>query len=257
MQSVPVRHKEVTVRYSLSLAGHPSTFAFVARLACYCASVGRLTFAQSSGLAGEGPAVAGLSPKNVRGPLGARPNRAKVRFRGRTVCIKPRAVAPFRPITCWHRIDGRHTAKVETMSQGAADFVRRFAEFWRAPSPERLDTVLAMNARLFAPLTPTTTGLEAGKRAFADLFELMPDMTAEVHRWGATVDGVLIEFTVRGTAGGAPIAWQSVDRFVLGEDGLATERFTYFDSLPLVLALAQRPRAWPAFARSRIGRMRG
>ncbi len=39
-------------------------------------------------------------------------------------------------------------------------------------------------------------------------------LTAEVHRWGATSDGVLIEFTVRGTAGGAPISWQSVDRFV-------------------------------------------
>src|SRR5215831_7532381 len=135
--------------------------------------------------------------------------------------------------------------------QGAADFVRRFAEFWQAPSPERLDAVLASNARLSAPLTPTTYGLEAGERAFADLFELIPDMTAEIHRWGATVDGVLIEFTARGTAGGSPIAWQAVDRFVLDEDGLASERFTYFDSLPLVLALARRPRAWPGFARSR------
>jgi hypothetical protein len=143
------------------------------------------------------------------------------------------------------------------MSQeGAADFVRRFAEFWQAPSPERLDAVLASNVRLSAPLTPMTYGREAGKRAFADLFELIPDMTAEVHRWGATADGVLIEFTARGTAGGSPIAWQSVDRFVLDEDGLATERFTYFDSLPLVLALARRPGAWPRFARSRFSRMR-
>lgn len=140
---------------------------------------------------------------------------------------------------------------------GAADFVRRFAKFWQAPAPERLDTVLAPDARLSAPMIPTTHGLEAGKRAFADLFELIPDMTAEVHRWGATVDGVLIEFTVRGTAGGSPISWQSVDRFVLDDDGLATERFTYFDSLPLVLALARRPRAWPGFTRSRIKRIRG
>src|ERR1039457_1639618 len=132
---------------------------------------------------------------------------------------------------------------------GAADFVRRFAEFWQAPVPERLDTVLASDACLSAPMIPTTFGLEAGKRAFADLFELIPDMTAEVHRWGATSDGVLIEFTVRGTAGGAPVSWQSVDRFVLNEDGLATERFTYFDSLPLVLTLVRRPRTWPGFIR--------
>ncbi len=138
----------------------------------------------------------------------------------------------------------------------AADFVRRFTEFWQAPVPERLDTVLAPDARLSAPMVPTTYGLEDGRRAFAELFELIRDMTAEVHRWGATFDGVLIEFTVRGTAGGSPISWESVDRFVLDEHGLATERFTYFDSLPLVLALARRPRAWPGFTRSRIKQMR-
>ena len=142
------------------------------------------------------------------------------------------------------------------MDQGvAADFVRRFAEFWQAPTPERLNTVLAPNARLSAPMVPTTYGLDAGRQVFADLFELIPDMTAEVHRWGTTSDGVLIEFTVRGTAGAAPISWQSVDRFVL-ENGLATERFTYFDSLPLVLTLMRRPRAWPGFTRNQIRQIR-
>jgi ketosteroid isomerase-like protein len=138
----------------------------------------------------------------------------------------------------------------------AANFVARFTEFWMAPAVERLDTLLAPDARLSAPMIETTHGLDEGKRAFAELFVLILDMTAEVHRWGTTEDGVLIEFTVRGTAGGAPVSWQSVDRFVLDEEGLATERFTYFDSLPLVLALAKRPRAWPAFARGRISRRR-
>lgn len=82
----------------------------------------------------------------------------------------------------------------------AADFVRRFTEFWKAPAPERLDTVLAPRARLSAPLIPTTCGLDAGKRTFAGIFELIPDMTVEVQRRGATSDGVLIEFTFRGTA---------------------------------------------------------
>ncbi len=136
----------------------------------------------------------------------------------------------------------------------AADFVGRFEEFWSAPTPERLDIVLAPNARLSAPMVPTTQGIEDGRRAFADLFELIHDMSVEVHRWGATTDGVLIEFTVRGTAAGSPVSWESVDRFVLGDDGLATERFTYFDSLPLVLSVARRPTAWPAFVRSRLKR---
>lgn len=139
----------------------------------------------------------------------------------------------------------------------AADFVKRFSEFWRSPAPERLGTLIARDARLSAPMIPTTVGLEAGKRAFADLFELIPDMTAEVHRWGATSDGVLIEFTVRGTTKGSPISWESVDRFVLDEEGLAKERFTYFDSLPLVLTLMRRPKTWPAFVRSRINQLHG
>ncbi|MGH2973629.1 MAG: nuclear transport factor 2 family protein [Solirubrobacterales bacterium] len=139
----------------------------------------------------------------------------------------------------------------------AADFARRFAEYWRAPTPEGLDAVLAGRTRLVAPMTPTTHTLEEGKRAFAELFELIEGMTAEVHRWGATEDGVLIEFTISGTAAGKPISWPAVDRFVLGEDGLATERVSYFDSAPIVLTVARRPSAWPPFLRSRLRALRG
>jgi hypothetical protein len=138
----------------------------------------------------------------------------------------------------------------------AADFATRFTHFWQAPATERLGTLIAPDARLSAPMIPTTVGLEAGKRTFADLFELIPDMTAEVHRWGATSDGVLIEFTVHGTAGGSPISWHSVDRFVLDDSGLATERFTYFDSLPLMLTVMRRPRAWPGFVRNQLKQLR-
>jgi ketosteroid isomerase-like protein len=138
----------------------------------------------------------------------------------------------------------------------AADFVRRFAEFWRAPAPERLGTVLAERVRLSAPMVPTTNTLAEGEQAFADLFRLIPDLTAEVHRWGATEDGVLIEFTASGTAAGGPVSWRGVDRFTLGEDGLATERDTFFDSLALALTVARRPRAWAGFAGSRIRQMR-
>ena len=139
----------------------------------------------------------------------------------------------------------------------AADFVRRFADFWKWPNPERLDTVLAADAHLVAPMVPTAHSLTEGQAAFEELFELMPDLTAEVHRWGATADGVMIEFTLSGTAGGKPISWSSVDRFTIGEDGLATERVTYFDSAPLALSLARSPRAWPGFIRSQIRQRRG
>lgn len=133
----------------------------------------------------------------------------------------------------------------------AAEFVARFEAYWRAPSPQGLEAVLAPQVRLVAPLTATTSSREEGIRAFAALFELVEGMNAEVHRWGPTDDGVLIEFTVTGKAGGKPISWHAVDRFVIGEDGLASERVSYFDSAPLALTLARRPRAWPAFLRGR------
>jgi hypothetical protein len=138
----------------------------------------------------------------------------------------------------------------------AADFAARFADYWRAPTPELLSLVLADRVRLVAPMTPVTHTLAEGKRAFAGLFELIPDLTGEVHRWGATADGVLIEFTLSGTAGGRPISWHAVDRFVIAEDGLASERVSYFDSMPIALAALTRPRGWPAFLRSRLGQLR-
>jgi ketosteroid isomerase-like protein len=136
----------------------------------------------------------------------------------------------------------------------AADFAARFASFWRAPAPQRLDELLSEDVLLVAPLTPTTRTLADGKRAFATLLALAPDLTAEVHRWGAIEDGVLIEFTLSGTAAGTPIRWDAVDRIALRDDGLASARISYFDTGPLVRALARHPRSWLPFLRSRLQR---
>jgi len=140
------------------------------------------------------------------------------------------------------------------MSEAAADFAGRFAAYWRAPSIDGLDVLLAPDVLLVAPMTPTTRTLAEGKRAFATILELVPDLTGEVHRWGATEDGVLIEFTLSGNAGGGPVSWDAVDRIVLREDGLASARISYFDTAPLISTVARRPRAWPAFLRSRLRR---
>lgn len=134
----------------------------------------------------------------------------------------------------------------------AADFVRRFAEFWAAPSPQLLGTLLADPVRLQAPLTPTTDTLADAERAFAGLLELIPDLTAAVNGWGATETGVLIDLTLAGTTSRKPLSWRAIDRISIGVDGLATERVSYFDSAPLVGTMLRRPRSWPAFARSRL-----
>jgi hypothetical protein len=131
----------------------------------------------------------------------------------------------------------------------AADFAERFAAYWRAPSVSGLDDLLAPEILLKAPMTPTTRTLADGKRAFAALLRLVPDLTGVVHRWGPTEEGLLIEFTLSGTADGVALSWDAVDRIVLREDGLAISRISYFDSGPLVRAVAFRPRAWPGFIR--------
>jgi hypothetical protein len=137
----------------------------------------------------------------------------------------------------------------------AADFADRFAAYWRAPSVEGLDEVLAPDVRLVAPMTRTTSTLAEGREVFATLLEVLPDLTGVMHRWGETEDGVLIEFTLSATAGGASLSWDAVDRFVLREDGLAKERISYFDSGQLLRQVALRPRAWPALLRLRLYRV--
>ncbi len=120
----------------------------------------------------------------------------------------------------------------------AADFVRRFEAYWAAPSTEGLAALLAPDVRLEAPAMPTTNTLAEGQESFDALFALIPDLTATVQRWGATDDGVLIEFTFTATLPAGARSWSSVDRFVIGDDGLATERVGYFDPTPLLAALS-------------------
>lgn len=122
----------------------------------------------------------------------------------------------------------------------AADFVRRFQEFWSSPLPERLDMLLSPDVVLASPMMPPTSTIDDARTGWANLFALIPDLSNEVHRWGASDDGVFIEFTLSGTVGGERISWQVVDRFVLGQDGLATERVAYYDPSPVAAALARR-----------------
>lgn len=131
----------------------------------------------------------------------------------------------------------------------AADFAERFAAYWRAPTVEGLDALLAPDVRLVAPLTRTSDGLEDGKRVFGSLLRLLPDLTGVVHRWGPTPDGLLVEFTLSATAGGTRVSWDAVDRIVLRDDGLATLRVSYFDSGGLLRQVMLRPRAWPTLVR--------
>ncbi|MEA2626624.1 MAG: hypothetical protein QOD06_2669 [Candidatus Binatota bacterium] len=132
----------------------------------------------------------------------------------------------------------------------ARDFVAGFRDFWAAPSLDGFGRLLAPDVVLAQPLAPRMCGLDEVRRHFATIFAWLPDLSGEVDRWSAEGDVVFIEFRLRATIGGRPFQWPLVDRFVLGEDGRATERVSYFDPMPVLAAAATRPRGWARLWRS-------
>jgi ketosteroid isomerase-like protein len=124
-----------------------------------------------------------------------------------------------------------------------ARFVAAFAAYWAAPDLDVLPALLAPEVRLRQPLAEPTDGLAAARAGFERIFAALPDLRGEVDRWSAAGEYVFIEFRLRATLAGRPFEWPVVDRFTL-RDGLAAERVSYFDPLPLVLAGLRRPSGW-------------
>jgi hypothetical protein len=136
-------------------------------------------------------------------------------------------------------------------AETAAGFVAAFQEFWRAPAAGDL-SILTDDVRLVQPLAPIMHGLDEVRGTFARIFASMPDLCGEVDGWSARDDVLFIEFRLRATIGGRPFEWPAVDRFRLNGEGRATERVTWFDSMPLLIAMLTRPRAWPRLLRSGV-----
>lgn len=142
----------------------------------------------------------------------------------------------------------------------AAAFAEVFTEGWRAPRnadafADHFEPHLTDDVRMIQPQLPTLTGKRAFREQFArPLFELIPDIHAEVHEWAASGSVLYIHFTLLGTLGGKPVRWECIDRILL-RDGLCEERRAHFDPAPLLQAVITRPRAWPTFARIQTRRL--
>ncbi len=120
----------------------------------------------------------------------------------------------------------------------AADFVARFADFWRPPVDlAKLDSLLHPDVRLVAPGMEPTVGRAAGMAAFRNVFAMTPDLHLDVERWRGDADVVFIEVTLRGTLNGRVLAIPGVDRILL-RDGMVLERVAYFDPSPMLAALS-------------------
>ena len=104
-------------------------------------------------------------------------------------------------------------------------------------------------------LTRTTVGIPAARAGFAQLLATLPDLSGRVHRWSADDQAIYIDFSLSATLGRERFEWEAIDRFRL-RDGLAIERVSYFDPLPLVAAVLRHPSVWPRLARLGIGQLR-
>ena len=137
----------------------------------------------------------------------------------------------------------------EVDEQFAAGFGQRFADAWGTPSMDTFEALYSDDIVLRQPMMGTLRGKQACRASFEQLFALVPDLHADVHRVGHGKHEMFIEFTLSGTYGGEPISWDAVDRFTF-TNGLIAERVWYFDSAPLVVKLVGRPSGWNRLLRT-------
>jgi ketosteroid isomerase-like protein len=123
-------------------------------------------------------------------------------------------------------------------------FVEKFADFWKHPSPQRLPELLHPDVVLVQPLAPRTIGLEAAQAQFYRFCCSLPGLTADVEHWSGDKDVVFVEFRLRANVGGDVLEWPNVNRLRL-RDGKGIERITYFDPLAVLPTLLRHPAvAW-------------
>lgn len=148
----------------------------------------------------------------------------------------------------------------------AEQWVERFELGWQTTTgahafTEHFRSLLSADVHLLGPQLPPLRGFDAFEQSFVKpMFSLIPDIRAEVERWVASDNAasdatIYIEVTMRGTIGGHPLSFRACDRLTL-RDGIATERESYFDPLPLLLGVLRSPSAWPRFMSLQLGTLK-
>lgn len=121
------------------------------------------------------------------------------------------------------------------------EFVRFFAEGWRAPKPDafiaHFEVRLDPNVKLIQPVLPPVDGIEAFKDQFRNLFQGFPDYEVEVKDWSARENVIYLQLTHSATVGSERRSWEGIDRIVFSDEGLVRERTAYFDPTPLLSAV--------------------
>ena len=77
---------------------------------------------------------------------------------------------------------------------------------------------------------------------------MLSDVNGTVESWAPNGETVFIELTLDGRVGRSRVSLRACDRLTRA-DGLATERRTYVDPLPLIGAVVRTPRLWVSVLR--------
>jgi hypothetical protein len=136
------------------------------------------------------------------------------------------------------------TSRAEASPSDAAEFVSFFTEGFATNGYDefaghflpRIHPDVILNQ----PFARTARGHAGFRRIFETLHAAVPDLRIAVRSWGATQDGVLVEFDAIGTLGRREIAIPMTDRFFL-DNGIVRRRDSYSNpltALPTVLPWA-------------------
>jgi predicted ester cyclase len=138
----------------------------------------------------------------------------------------------------------------------ARSFVRVFEDGWNNPTHEAFVAHflpwMHPDVRVTMPMERVAVGHEGFREQFRRVFALFPNLRGTVKR--ATVDGdvLIVEVELTATLGGKPITWTARDRFTF-VGNMVKERITYFNPVPLLVAILTRPSAWAVWWRSGVG----
>ena len=113
------------------------------------------------------------------------------------------------------------------------EFVERWAAFWEAPDPARVDELAAPDIELRFPGLPEPLhGVEAWRERVASMVERFPDLRLTVTAHAAAGDLCFVSWHGTATASGRPVMWDGIDRMRL-RDGLVVDSLVAFDTARL------------------------
>lgn len=137
-------------------------------------------------------------------------------------------------------------------------WVDAFAQAWHSPTDaddlvEKFRPLLMSDYRFRQPLSRGHgVGLTQFHRRFArPLLDVLSDVQGTVESWAGRGDTLFIEMVLDARVGRRPIQLRACDRVRL-VDGMASDRETYFDPLPLLAAVLRSPQLWVTALRAQV-----